>query len=268
MADFDELRSRRVVYTLPGMERAVVERNLPYKQVDDVTLHADVYRPPGRDVVPVVICVAGSGPFSLLKEVKDRGVYLSYGELLAAAGLGAVTFNHRSPEESGLPAVAEDVDDLVGWVRRHAADYGLDPDRLGLWAFSGGPPFGFRSALRDLPAFVRCLVAYYGPMDLRHVREMMQSDQDEDPEEFSAAAYIAGRADAFPPVFIAKAGLDRPWLNESIDRFVAEALAHDLTLDVMTHPGGQHAFDILDDDRRSREIIARTLAFLVERLRD
>jgi hypothetical protein len=30
----------------------------------------------------------------------------------------------------------------------------------------------------------------------------------------------------------------------------------------MTHPGGQHAFDILDDVARSHEIIKRTIEFL------
>jgi hypothetical protein len=35
-----------------------------------------------------------------------------------------------------------------------------------------------------------------------------------------------------------------------------------LVLEVMTHPNGQHGFDILDSDDRSREIIARTIEVL------
>jgi hypothetical protein len=49
-------------------------------------------------------------------------------------------------------------------------------------------------------------------------------------------------------------------------RFVQEALARNLPLELMTHPTGQHALDILDDDERSRKIIERTLAFLKRRL--
>jgi acetyl esterase/lipase len=167
--DIAELRTKRIVYTIPRMGHAMVTRNVAYKHADGITLEADVYRPGTAGLAPAVILVAGSGSWEILKDIKDWGVYRSYGELLAASGLGAITFNHRSPRESNLAAVADDIDDLIAWVRRHAAEYDLDPDRLALWAFSGGPPFGLRSVLRDAPPFVRCLVAYYGVMDYHHV---------------------------------------------------------------------------------------------------
>ena len=63
-------------------------------------------------------------------------------------------------------------------------------------------------------------------------------------------------------LLIARAGLDNPWLNGTIDRFVQQALDVGASLDLMNHPAGRHSFDILDDDLRSREIIRRTLAFL------
>ena len=50
------------------------------------------------------------------------------------------------------------------------------------------------------------------------------------------------------------------------DRFVQEALARNAPIDVLNHPEGRHGFDILDDDDRSREVIARTLEFLRARL--
>ena len=52
-----------------------------------------------------------------------------------------------------------------------------------------------------------------------------------------------------------------PMINETIDQFVQEALAGNATLDVMNHAAGRHGFDILDDNDRSREIIARAVAF-------
>ena len=38
------------------------------------------------------------------------------------------------------------------------------------------------------------------------------------------------------------------------------------TPEFINHPDGQHAFDIFDDDERSRSIVRRTLAFLQEHL--
>jgi acetyl esterase/lipase len=65
---------------------------------------------------------------------------------------------------------------------------------------------------------------------------------------------------------VARAGLDSPWLNAGLDRFVERALAAGATIDLLNHPHGRHAFDVLDDDPRSRQIIRRTLAFLQDHL--
>ena len=67
-------------------------------------------------------------------------------------------------------------------------------------------------------------------------------------------------------LLVARTGLDHPWLNAGTDRFVQEALARGATLDLLNHPNGRHAFDILDDDARTKEILRRALDFLRERL--
>jgi hypothetical protein len=53
----------------------------------------------------------------------------------------------------------------------------------------------------------------------------------------------------------------------TIDRFVNEALSANLSIELMNHPLGQHGFDILDPDARSREILARTIEFVRSSLR-
>jgi hypothetical protein len=47
---------------------------------------------------------------------------------------------------------------------------------------------------------------------------------------------------------------------------VQEALARNVSIEVMNHPQGRHGFDILDDNPRSREIIGRAIEFLKARL--
>lgn len=270
MRDLNEVRPKRVVLALPGMEEARVTKDVIYKTVDGIDLTMDVYRPGGVDPakpLPAVVLVSGTGPWEVLRDIKNWGLYVSYGELIAASGLVGLTFIHRSPAAPlDLNAVAQDVDDAMAYIRREADSLGVDPGRLALWAFSGGPPFGLRTALRDTPPYIRALVAYYGILDYRHVREEAGLSANEDPEEFSPARYLEDATRSFPPIFVMKAGQDQPKLNESIDRFVAAALASNVTLDLMTHPAGYHSFDILNDDARSREILTRTLRFLGEHL--
>jgi acetyl esterase/lipase len=70
------------------------------------------------------------------------------------------------------------------------------------------------------------------------------------------------------PLFIARAGKDQtPRLNETLDRFVAAALAANLPITVVNHPTAPHAFDLYDDSEASREIVRQVLAFLRAGLR-
>jgi dienelactone hydrolase len=71
-----------------------------------------------------------------------------------------------------------------------------------------------------------------------------------------------------PPVLVARAGLDGGWINDSIGRFVDEALSRIVELELLTHPEGRHGFDMLDDIERSRKILRHTITFLGRHLRD
>jgi acetyl esterase/lipase len=73
-------------------------------------------------------------------------------------------------------------------------------------------------------------------------------------------------AEKVPPILVVKAGLDSTDLNESIDLFVKEAKARKVPVEYLEHPNGQHAFDILDDDDKSREIIQQTVRFFSRNL--
>ncbi len=265
MVDFNELLKKRIVYEIPGMEQARVVENSVYKTVDGVDLLLDVYYPAElRDGErrPAVLFVHGLGPAELVKHIKNSGQYVSWGQLIATGGLIAVTFNHRSPDEHiSLGDVAGDVDDLVRYVRQQAEELRIDKERLAIWTCSAGVPLGIRSALLGTPAFVRCLVAYYGPLDLQELQADWELTADE-VREFSATTYLEEHAEQLAPMLIAKAGIDHPALNASIDHFIKEASVKNAALDFMTHPRGQHAFDVLDDVTRSREIIKRTVEFM------
>ena len=263
MIDFNELLKKRIVYEIPGMEQSRFAKNRVYKTAEGMDLLLDVYYPADlRDGEqrPAVVFVHGLGPAELVKHIKDSGQYVSWGQLIAAEGLIGVTFNHRSPDEHlSLRDVAGDVDDLVKYVREQAEELQIDRDRLAIWAGSAGVPLGVWAALPGNPAFVKCLVAYYGPLDLQPLKAAWELTEDS-VHEFSATSYLE-YAGSLAPMLIAKAGLDYPELNASIDHFIKEASERNLALDYMIHPRGQHAFDILDDDARSHEIIKRTLEF-------
>jgi acetyl esterase/lipase len=196
---------------------------------------------------------------------RKMGVFVSYGELLAASGLVAVAFDHRFLAPSRLVDAGSDVADLVAHVRANAGSLGVDSDRLALWAFSGGGPF-LAAPLRERPAWLRAVVVYYAVLDPQQPAPGDGGIDAERHQQFSVIRALGDDARSAPPVLVARAGLDHPWLNGGIDRFVQQALAKGARLELLNHPEGRHGFDILDDDVRSKQITRRTIEFLREAL--
>jgi acetyl esterase/lipase len=261
--------AKRIVYSVPGMDRVRVERDVIYRGTGDGGVKMDVYIPHGLAPVdrrPVVFFVHG-GPLGPDMRPKDWGVYQSYGELAAASGFVGVAFNHRLFSAADFDRSAEDVAAAVEFVRNSPAQFRADPERTALWAFSGGGPL-LAAALRERPAHVKALVSYYAILDLRGSRDAAgKAMSDETARRLSPVYAVETGTGPFPAVMIARAGQDDPGINASVETFVRAAWAKGIDIDVLNHPAGQHGFDGFTDDDRSREVIRRTLEFLKERLK-
>lgn len=260
MPDLD--LSRRIVYRFETAPNAVVRTRAVYKRDGESELVMDVHAPAGRNPSTrsgALVFVHGGVNPREMPAPTEWGVFASYGELAAASGLVAVVFNHRLYGPGDYETAQSDMQAAILYVRSRAGDLGIDADRIGLWAFSGGGPL-LAWCLRERPPFVRCLLAFYALLDVRH---LLPPDAGPDlvarAQAFSPAAHLATAAGL--PMFVARAGRDSAVINTSIDVFVREALAANASLDFANHSEGQHAFDVLDDDERSREIIGRVIAF-------
>jgi acetyl esterase/lipase len=242
MARFDP--ARPLVHPLPDPARVELRPDLVYARVDGRELAMDVYLPvpraPGRPVAAVLL-VHGEADPVLLRGVRGWGQYTGWGRLLAGEGMAAVAFEHRAVAEAGFEAVAAEVGAALAAVREHAGDLGIDPERVGLAAFSAGVPLA-AATLAGEAGRVRCAALCYGPLD----------GLEPDP--------------ALPPLLVVRAGRDHPELNRTIDDFVAAAPARRPAVELVHHPDGHHAFDVADDTDASRQVIRRVLGFLRGRL--
>jgi acetyl esterase/lipase len=261
-----EIATKRIVYSVPLMDRVKVRKNLTYKRVGGAELKMDVYSPVsvrrgGRR--PAVIFIHGGRiPSNLRTTPKEWGAYVSFGQLVAASGFVGVTFNHRFYAWESLGDSQSDLMDLIAYIRQHAGELGVDRDRIVLWAVSAGGIF-LSQPLRDRPPYIRCLVGYYAELDLQNERQSAPpSVTDETLREFSPVYHLSKAGPGVPPIFIARAGLDDADLNAGLDRFVKVALSRNVTLDLANHPTGHHGFDVQDNNDRSREIIKRTIDFI------
>jgi acetyl esterase/lipase len=250
----------RVVYTVPGMDQVTPRRNLSYKMAGETPLLMDVYSPAGREEGRPYVLLVHGGPVDARYQPKDWAIFVSIGELLAVSGFVALTFNHRFTAGDRLQDAGADVEAARGYARDHSQELGLDADRGALWAFSGGGVF-LSPLLSEPSSSVKALVAYYAILDIQELPPGAGADTvgAETRRRFSPVLHVGAGS---PPILVARAGRDHPFLNATIDRFVHQALSKNAALHLVNHPEGRHGFDVVDDTDRSREIVALTLSFL------
>jgi pectinesterase len=140
-------QARRVTDALPPGVAA--KENLPYAQPDGITLDLDLYRPEGNRVCPAVIIVHGGGWVA-----GDRTMERSLARHLAARGYVAATVSYRLGETGRFPNAILDLRTAVRWLRAHAGEFHLQPDRIGaIGGSAGGMLVTFLGATNGEPAY-------------------------------------------------------------------------------------------------------------------
>ena len=271
MPPIEQLYRMPIVYSVPGMDKVEVRRDVVYKSAEvkgtQTRLKLDAYLPADGKSHPVVVLISGGGAEGAPRDFRDAGVYQTYGRLLAASGFVGIPYSKRYARgPAGTANGAEDTRDLIVYVREHATELHADKERIAVWAFSAGglmlAPF-----LHDPPSYIRAIACFYCVSDITPdswagVAGVTPEEVDRAAVTFSSANVIHSTDGRVPPILIARAGLDNPGLNRTIDRLVEESFRKNLSVEVWNHPTGRHGFDILDDNERSREIIRRAVEFL------
>jgi hypothetical protein len=254
-----EIARREVLYRLPGMDDVEVAREVEYGAGARAM---DIYYPPAslKETRCAAVIIASGFPDRGFEErvgckFKETGATVSWARLMAASGVAVVTYATRDP--------ASDLRALLRHVRRNADALGLDDRRFGLWASSGNVPVALSALAREGVEHFKCALLFYGyTLDTggaTHVRDAARAWGFANP---SAGLSVADLPPGVP-LFVARAGRDAmPGLNASLDRFLAEALARDLTLTLTNHPDGAHAFDLHEDTPAARAVVGQALAFL------
>ncbi|MFA6287696.1 MAG: alpha/beta hydrolase [Opitutaceae bacterium] len=97
---------------------------------------------------------------------------------LVSEGYAVASLNYRLSQDAVFPAQLEDCKTAVRWLRAHAAEYHLDPNRFAAWGSSAGGHLvallGVTGKTREfdvganlnVSSAVQCVVDYFGPTDM------------------------------------------------------------------------------------------------------
>lgn len=103
------------------------------EDVDKPTLTA--YPAKGTGAVPTGVIVCPGGGYrnlSMVKEGSDVAVWLNH------LGISAFVLKYRLGPKYHHPAELNDAQRAIRYVRAHAAEYNIKPNRIGIWGFSAG----------------------------------------------------------------------------------------------------------------------------------
>jgi alpha-L-fucosidase 2 len=138
--------------------------DIEYAQVQNISLRMDGYVQPGDQPVPAVIIVHGGGWVAGDRRREVQPLF----KPLEDAGFAWFSISYRLATDMMQFGVAiDDVSAAIRYVRSHAAEFNVDPDRIALVGESAGGQLAAMAALRGGPGVVvKGVVALYTPTDL------------------------------------------------------------------------------------------------------
>jgi len=149
IAGLFELLDDEAIAPKEGLDVSTVE--LP-SEPDGNTIRLQVIRPQVEGPLPCVYYIHGGGMAAM--SCFD-GMYRAWGRIIAHQGVAVVMVDFRncvvpssSPEVAPYPAGLNDCISGLKWLHAHAADLGVDPDRIVVAGESGGGNLTLATGMR------------------------------------------------------------------------------------------------------------------------
>jgi acetyl esterase/lipase len=151
------------------------KRDVIYAKKMGYALTMDVATPAKANGLGVVACVSGGW---VSRHESIEGVLKTLAKPLTDRGYTVFAVVHGSQPKFTIPEVLEDMHRAVRYIRAHAADFKIDPDRLGITGASAGGHLSLMQGVGGLPgdpkatdpvekvaSGVQCVGCFFPPTD-------------------------------------------------------------------------------------------------------
>lgn len=260
-----------------GADRVLRERAFAQRDTGDLRL--DLFLPGHDRPAPLVVYAHGGGWNAGERTLRPGTPEGAATRALLAEGYAVATVDYRLSGTARHPAQLLDVADAVRWLQGHAADLGVDPDRLALWgASAGGHLVSQLGAVTGDPeqpggglTGIRAILNWFGPTDMTAevqrshpemrpyaraaVIELLGCAPVDCPRRAAAASPITHLSGDEPPYLIQQGTADSMVpVAETFD-FAAELRRRNVPVELHPYEGVDHGFAQVADP----EMITTTL---------
>ncbi|VAX40705.1 hypothetical protein MNBD_PLANCTO02-3396 [hydrothermal vent metagenome] len=237
--------------------------NVVYATYGDRKILADIFVPKAKTkLLPAIVLVHGG---AWMNGGKDR--FRAFAIKLAQKGYVTCAIEYRLSKEARFPAAVQDCNASVRFLRAHAKEYNIDPQRIGaVGSSAGGQLVGLMATAPDVPEFqgkggnakvssrVKAAIILAGPMQM--ATGLVAENSRKSPK-FSAASIWLGKpidkapdlyklADPYlhlskktPPILFLMGEFDRKDMNALARKKMKEL---GITTGLITYPKGRHGF--------------------------
>ena len=244
---------------LPNIEAKETVANKDY----DVRFHISqptvaVFKPSAQNAARCAIIVIPGGSYAS-NWYGYQGTWVA--RKLAEAGITAFALKYRIPhddfESNKMIAPLQDAQRAIQLVREHAADYGIDPHKIGVMGFSAGGHLASAVTVHYDTAFIAnplgtslrpdfavlnypVITSQKGLAEETSLTNLIGSDRRADRAKFfSSELHVT--ADT-PPVFLTHASDDSLVPVENSILFYKAMLAHDRPAEMHIYAKGEHGY--------------------------
>jgi acetyl esterase/lipase len=175
----EEVAKQRAEFLARIKEKVDIRPDVSYADNDNPRQQVDIYLPKDASAgepLPVVLFIHGGGWSG-----GDRKGYMAPASTLAFGGkYAAISVGYRMSSEAKWPAQIHDCKAAVRWVRAHAKELNIDPNKIGATGSSAGghlvTMLGLTGGNKELEgslgkhtdesSAVTCVINFCGPSDM------------------------------------------------------------------------------------------------------
>ncbi|MBD2628824.1 alpha/beta hydrolase [Trichormus variabilis] len=157
-----------------------------------VALKMEVYQPQAVGKYPALVVIYGGA-----WQYGNPHANSEFNQYIASRGYTVFAIDYRHAPEYKFPAQLDDINTALNFIRKHAAEYEADSERMILLGRSSGAHLAMLAAYQPNAPSILAVVNYYGPINLT---EGYKSPPHPDPINSRAVlkAFIGGSLAEFP----------------------------------------------------------------------